>query len=308
MPRAGFYRDVNPEDYHADPAPLPSLSQGIAKLLIHNSPLHAWTCHPRLNPDFLPDSDKKFDLGNAAHKLLIGAGKNIAVLEFEDYRTNKAKDARDAAIAEGKSPILGHQYARATRMVDAGREQIAIRYENLHRARIFDPDIGAGEVVMLWKDDETWARQMLDWLSDDHLIYADYKTTAESAAPHTLGRKMSTDGWHIQAAMAERGLNTLDVSAPPRHYFFVVQEIEPPYALSIAELDENALVLGRKQLAYAFALWGACQKSNLWPGYPLDTVYPVIPPWFESEWLSREIHFAASNRISGNGGMVDQIV
>jgi hypothetical protein len=47
---------------------------------------------------------------------------------------------------------------------------------------------------------------MIDWLSDDRLIFADYKTTDESAAPAALARKMVNDGWHIQAAMGERGL------------------------------------------------------------------------------------------------------
>ena len=306
--RPGFYRNVNSEDYFADPAPVPSLSQSIAKLLIDHSPLHAWTCHPRLNPDWAPDTEKKFDLGNAAHKLLIGAGKNIAVLEYDNYLTKAAKADRDAAIAEGKSPILGHQFARADRMVKAAREQLELRAGEL-QCRLFDPEIGAGEAVIVWREGEIWARQMLDWLSDDHNVYADYKTTAESAAPHSLPRKVSSDGWYIQAAMAERGLNNLENNNPIRHYFFVVQEIEPPYCLSVAEIDEDWLQKGREQLAYAFALWEACIKNNLWPGYPLNVIHPAIPPWFENEWLARAIQFGAQERMAiGQQPMVTEIV
>lgn len=36
-------------EYHADPAPEPSLSATLAKLLISRSPRHAWMASPRLN-------------------------------------------------------------------------------------------------------------------------------------------------------------------------------------------------------------------------------------------------------------------
>src|SRR5262249_3458528 len=154
-----------------------------------------------------------------------------------------AKKARDAAFNNKKTPVLGHQFARANRMAEAARQQIALR-----RLNLFDPEIGAGETMMLWREpDGVWCRQLLDWLSDDHRIMADYKTTLESAAPHTLGRKMAVDGWHIQAAMAERGLNNLDNTSTDRRYFFVLQEVEAPYCLSVAEVGADALVIGRKQ-------------------------------------------------------------
>ena len=39
----------------------------IAKVLITQSPLHAWYQHPRLNPNFQSDHDSRFDIGSAAH-------------------------------------------------------------------------------------------------------------------------------------------------------------------------------------------------------------------------------------------------
>src|SRR4051812_46738879 len=95
----GIYLDVAANDYHADPCPAPSLTQSVAKILLAKSPLHAWHAHPRLNPDYQHNDDTKFDVGNIAHKMLLGRGKQIEVLEFDDWRTKAAKEAREKAAS-----------------------------------------------------------------------------------------------------------------------------------------------------------------------------------------------------------------
>ena len=99
----GIYTDFPVDQYRADPCPQPSLTQSIAKVILDHSPLHAWHAHPRLNPRFVQDEEKKFDIGNTAHALLIGRGKSIAVIDADDWRTKAAKEAREAAaFAKGK--------------------------------------------------------------------------------------------------------------------------------------------------------------------------------------------------------------
>ena len=142
---------------------------------------------------------------------------------------------------------------------------------------------------MMWQEDTIWCRQMLDWVSTGRLIVADYKTTQESAAPHTLARKMAADGWAIQAAMAERGLAILDPdNIGRRSYLFVVQEAYVPYCLNVVEISESALTMGRKMLDRAVSIWTECVTQRRWPGYPLVTIVPDFPPWAEAEWLGRE--------------------
>src|SRR5262245_44641936 len=113
--KPGIYFDFPTAAYFADPCPAPSLTQSIAKILLERSPLHAWHAHPRLNPDYKPDDDTKFDIGNVAHKLMIGRGKDIEQLpeKYEDWRTKDAKQWREAAASQGKLAVLGHQYQRA---------------------------------------------------------------------------------------------------------------------------------------------------------------------------------------------------
>jgi hypothetical protein len=140
--RASGSSDARPRDDHQarhlhrhrgrglsrGPCPAPSLTQSVAKILLEKSPLHAWHAHPRLNPDYQHDDATKFDIGNIAHKMLLGRGKEIVVLEdFDDWRTKAAKEAREEAAAAGKLAVLGKHAARADRMVNAAREQLELR-------------------------------------------------------------------------------------------------------------------------------------------------------------------------------------
>lgn len=291
----GFYPDISSADYFADPCPQPSLTQSVAKILLERSPLHAWHAHPRLNPDYQPDNDTKFDVGNIAHKLMLGRGKDIVVLEFDDWRTKAAKDQRDLAAAGGKLAVLGKHYSKATRMVKAAREQIANigGYDML-----FDPAHGYGEQVIAWREDTMWCRQMIDWLNADYSIFADYKTTQMCAAADVLGRQMASAGWPIQAAMADRGLNVLDPDGKDnRIYLFVVQEDTPPYALNVVEISKDVMMLGAKRLDIAVRMWRKAFADNRWPGYPPRIVTPEMPSWAEQQWLDREIVDAAQQRV-----------
>jgi hypothetical protein len=292
--QAGIHLGVPTADYFADPAPQPSLTQSLAKIILERSPLHAWYAHPRLNPDFRPDHDTKYDVGNIAHMLMIGRGKELVVLDaFEDWRTKDAKARREEAAKEGKLAVLGKHFALADKMIREARAQLDLRGErDLFRN-------GDGEVVTIWQEGPIWLRQMIDWLTPDRLTVADYKTTDMSVAPHNLGRMMSNAGWHIQAAMAKRGLDVIQ-GEHLRRYVFVVQETEVPYALSVVELSDDVMTMGHKMLDAAVSVWRKCITRDRWPGYPLDVCTPEFPGWAEQQWLDREIHEAAQNRIPQN--------
>jgi hypothetical protein len=280
----GIYTGLPVARYFADPAPEPSLTQSLAKLIVAKSPLHAWYAHSRLNPDYKEDDDSKFDLGNTAHTLLIGRGKDVVALDFDHWRTKEAKALREKYRVEGKLAVLGTQYERAQRMVAAAREQL----EHRDKGHLFG-DIEGGETVLIWQEkigrQTIYLRTMVDWLKDG--IFCDFKTTDMSVAPHALGRLMATAGWNIQAAMAERGLRALGM-ARCHHYYFCAQETDAPYSLSIAEMSETALHFGHRQLEVAVRIWARCMRDNRWPSYPLQTITPDLPEWHQAEWLNRE--------------------
>ena len=46
----------------------PMLSATIATILCSSSPLHAWVAHPKLNPDYVPEESKAFDVGKVRYE------------------------------------------------------------------------------------------------------------------------------------------------------------------------------------------------------------------------------------------------
>lgn len=282
--KPGIYRGISPADYHADPCPEPSLTQSIAKILLERSPQHAWTAHPRLNPQFEEDNNKKFDLGNVAHALVLGRGKDFEILPFDDYRTKAAQQARDEAHQAGKVAVLMKQFERAVFM-----ETEVLRQLKLHE----DSDCfgsGAPEVMLCWQEDGIWFRALVDFLHDNLRTVDDYKTTDMSVAPHVIGLRAEAAGWHIQAAFIERGLRLLDPDGQGKRRFrFIAQETAAPHALTVMHLDEHWLTMGHKQVDIAAAIWRRCIKNDSWPGYPAKGIVPEFPGYKEKLWLDREM-------------------
>jgi hypothetical protein len=243
--KPGLYFNVSEADYRADPCPSPSLTQSLAKILLAQSPRHAWMAHPRLNPGWAPDDDTKFDVGNCAHSILLGRGKEIEVLDFENWMSKDAKRLRAEALANGRSAVLLHQFERA----------------------------------------------LIDWLHTGNCIVDDLKTTGMSVAPHSIGMMMANADWPLQAAFIERGLDSLfPLTAGRRTFRFVAVEDEAPHGLTVAQMGEAAMTMGRKRLQAADMLWRACVDANDWPGYVNRVVVPEYPSFRETQWLEREVN------------------
>lgn len=291
-----IYRDFDVTAYHNDPCPEPSLSQSLAKILIDRSPLHAACAHPRLTVQDADDEAEKYVkakvIGDAAHKIMIGRGKDLVVCKADSWRSDKAKELRTEAEAAGRLAILTAHLDTAHKIVFAARAQL----EGHEEATCFTK--GAGEVALIWQEGPLWFRCLVDWLHDDLLTVDDYKTTGMSVAPHVIGLRAADAGWDIQAAMIERGLDVLDpANAGRRRFRFVAQEQDAPYCLNVMPMTEHWLMMGRKKLQHGIDIWANCIRTNQWPGYPPFAVTPEYPGFKETQWLNREIADAAADRI-----------
>jgi hypothetical protein len=282
--KPGIYRGVMEADYRADPCPTPSLTQSAVKILLERSPKHAWTENPRLNPNFEPDDDPKFDVGNAAHRLVLGRGKDFEIVKADDWRTKVAKEARERAADEGKIGILEHQFGQAADLAAAARAQL----DKHQDADAFTA--GDAEVMIAWEEDGIWFRALVDWLHADLRIVDDYKSTGMSVAPHVLGMRAEAAGWHIQAAFIERGLDVLDPAGAGRRLFrFIAQETAKPYALVTMHMNEHWLTMGRKKVAIGADIWRTCIETGRWPSYSRNAILPEYPGFKENQWLQREL-------------------
>jgi hypothetical protein len=286
---SGIYTDMSAGAYFADPCPAPSLTQSICKVLLDRSPAHARLAHPRLNPDWRDDDDgydRALAVGNAAHRIVLGRGKEVVIIEANDFRTNEAKSARAAAVAKGKVAILAKHHKAVTELAAELRRQL----DGMGLDRAFREGCGDAEVVIAWNEGGIWFRSMLDWIDRSAPIYLDLKTSGLSAAPHAVPSTMANAGWAIQAAFQERGLDIVDpANAGRRRFLFAMAENEPPYALTVNELSEAVMTIGRKQVDYAVRIWRECLETNHWPTYPPFIHMPEYPGYAEAKWLDREI-------------------
>lgn len=281
----GVY-DIPEDVYHSDPCPEPSLSSTIGKELIKCSPWHAWTAHPRLNPDFEPKNNTKFDLGRACHDLMLLGPQAFAVINAKDFKTDAAQEARDAAREAGKTPILAANLENAKKMVAAGREQIARLDEECDRLA-FIPGEGTPEQTLIWREGPVWCRAKLDWNPRTPPVFHDYKTTAASAHPDAWQRTAYNMDADIQAGFYRRGIRALLGIENPE-FRFVVQENYSPYALSVVVLTPGAIDMAERRAVAAINLWRRCMETGKWPGYPAHPCYIDPPAYAEARWIERE--------------------
>lgn len=279
--------EVSAADYHADRvADVPTLSASVAKLLVSHSPLHAWTQHPKLNPNYKRVEDDKFNLGTAAHALLLEGREAVEVIYEDSYRTNDAKAAKKAAIDAGRIPMLDSQWSEVQAMVAAIREQLP--------GLDVDPPVlapGRAEVPLVWQENGVWCRALVDWLHDDRATIDDFKSTGASADPALWKKTMYGFDGDIQVAFHSRGVKSLTGVTP--EFRFLVAETKPPFAVSVVALEPEALATAHDRVDKALALWKACLNSGEWPGYDRRVHYVDMPGYAEAAWMEKDAREAA---------------
>lgn len=285
----GIYAGIPEAEYHADVCPEPSLSSSIIKLLVTQSARHAWTAHPRLNPQHVSEESERFDIGKAAHALLLEDEDRMVVVDAKDWRTKAAQEARDAARAAGKFPVLPHQNQAIREMAQEAARTLVLIPELDGVLAEAKP-----EQTLIWREGETWCRARPDWMVSTLLI--DYKTT-DNASPDVWSRnKLVEMGYDIQAAWYLRGLKAL--TGDDADFVFLVQEIEPPYECSAVGVSQAMLELGRRKVDVGLALWERCMRTQQWPGYPRAICWADPQAWHETRFEERK---AFSELLGGQG-------
>ncbi len=284
----GFY-DMTAAEYHADPCPEPSLSASLACELTNTTPKHARLKHPRLTPQMAEEQAEHFDVGTVAHAALLEGVDVVAILDFNDFRTNAAKDARDQARAAQRVPLLRKVWHDVERMLGETRAQLEAHEDG---AAMFRD--GLAEPVLVWQEDGLWFRARLDWLrvtASRRFAIDDYKTVSTCAGPETLSdRRFFDHGWHIKASFYRRGLHAL--TGCGAEFRFAVQETYAPFALSVLAPGPSAEMHGDAEVACAIERWRRGLRDNDWPGYPRRTAYVEVPTWLDRRIAEREMRNA----------------
>ena len=293
--KPGIYPLVTAEDYHKDCVASPSLSSTIAKMLVAKSPAHARLAHPKLGGAVEAGDDEAADpsaskakaLGELIHRLVLGKGAEIVVIDADSWRTNLAKAQRDAALAAGKIAVLAHKLPEAQAAADAARKQL----DDMGLSRVFRD--GMKEVVLVWEQAGTWFRAMADnIIIDENSKTAeifDLKTTGKSSHPEACANQIDKLGYDLSLEFYHRlliGLRPELAGRVKRRWVFV--ETAAPFATTPVYISAEWEMSGSMKCDKAIALWRRCMETGKW-GFYVDGLTRLDPkPWMIADMLAQE--------------------
>lgn len=280
MREPGIYYDVPNGEYHrglievadVNGVKIKPLSSTGAKVLVKESPAdYLWSLQNRVEK-------KAFDLGSAAHELILEGGlKSVEVFHFDSWRTKEARTARDECYAAGGVPMLEHELAAAYKMADAvkaHKQASALLTEGR-------PEVSA----LVWDEEYQIHFQVrFDWLRNDGLI-VDLKSARE-ANPREFNRDIAKFAYHVQASLYLRAADILGLQ-PPGYGWIVVQN-EAPHHVSVIEYSEVDRTYGDLLMHTALRKYADGIHHGHWPAYE-DVYTSHLPKYaeYEAEGLSK---------------------
>ncbi len=229
--KAGVYKNLDMDAYHADPA----LSRSDIVRMLRSMRHFKFYSKPE-------GSSPHFRIGTALHRLVLEGVP--PVVNKHDGRTKQGKE-----FQESNPDAIS---AKEADLVCAMAEQV----------RPYFSGPGEAEVSYFWEDitepDPVMCKCRPDWV-EDGVIY-DLKTTRRDARLFYYDVKdYSLD---IQAAWYLRGVGCFE---PVYAFRFVVVEKDPPHGVMIYEIGD--LSYAGERINEALAKYRKCVKTGEWPGY-----------------------------------------
>jgi PDDEXK-like domain of unknown function (DUF3799) len=265
----GLYPDLSIDDYHRDVVPGGSLSSsGARKLLAPSCPAKF-----RYEQDHGRPPKKTWDIGHAAHKVVLGDGPELVIFDRPRWDTDAIKAEIAEARAGGAIPLKPHEHAQIMAMADELRR-------HPEAGPLLEPGTGQAEQSIYWTDPGTGitCRARIDWWRDDGPV--DYKS-AVSAEPEQLQKDFHKWGYHAQDDWYCTGLEALGYADSETVMRFVVQEKEPPYVVTVARVDREARRIARLLNETSRYVYARCMETGHWPGYSETTELISLPPYIE---------------------------
>lgn len=212
-------------------------------------------------------------LGTAVHASVLehcAFSSSYVVAPKVDRRTKEGKAAwADFETANREKTILSSdQY-------DSLRGMVASVLAHPSAAALLSGH-GVAESTVLCEMDGVPAKARPDYLRQEVGVIADLKTT-QDASESDFSRSVAKYAYHLQAAWY------IDVCAQIgieiENFAFIAAESAPPYAVSVFELEEEAVDFGRRQYRQALDVYLTCLETNRWPAYSDDVVKLALPSW-----------------------------
>jgi len=241
--------------------------------LVRRSPAHMKYREPEEH-----DTRAK-EIGSAIHMALLEPdlfAKHYLIAEC-DVRT--AAEYRGLAKDAGGNRVLTRpEHKRIIGMKESAYRNTEFRRYMEHQGR--------NELSVFSKDPLTGVevKCRFDRLGDS--LWALDAKKCQDASPADFCKSITNYGYYMQipfyAAVWEWETGEkIDCS---RDFPIVAFEEKAPHACVLHDLDEVALMLGRKHFREALDAYARCQDSGVWPGYQSDRVINSV-----TDWAAREL-------------------
>ncbi len=276
-PPALGVHDWTAEEYHQDPL-RPwggSVSSTVLRHIIWPDGSPARVRWDRENPPYSPAMDE----GTVAHRLVLGAGGELVVVDADDWRTKAAREARAAARADGGTAVLRKDLERIERLRDA-----VLTHPDA--GPLFADGRGVPERSVLWMDDVTgrYCRAMLDRFPNPDWpgrpLGVDLKKTT-SVETRALVRAIAKYGYDQQDAWYVDGLASTGLVEAG--FVFVFVEASPPHHVRVVQLSDEWRERGRRRNREALDLLDRCLDLDDWPGAPPGLLTLDPPGWLDTD-------------------------
>jgi len=257
----------------------PKLSPSIAKKLLDGTPLAAWCDHRLLGNLRKPMTDGQ-RAGILAHAAILGDSEDVAVLPFDAFRSKDAKEARDAAIEEGKIPVTEKAWTEITENTPQIRQSL----EN--SGVVFG---GAVEQKLSWEEDGVLCTGVLDhW--DGKVLVDEIKSGPAIPTREYCERHLVQSHSHLQDP-AYRNAVASEIDCDPEEITvrFAFVQTQAPFACYVQPLSGAAREYAAIRWRRAVDIWRRCLSTGDWYGPSAEDMPFDVPVWA----LKREMEMEA---------------
>lgn len=245
-----FIPGIDIEDYHAGPGISKSQLDQVAK-----SPAH-WKASLEIERKETP----ALRIGRLFHNVVLEPDSiNLAVAPKVDRRTKVGKATWEAFLAQHKDSqvVTEDEHALIMGMRDS------VMLHPIAKA-LFELE-GMFEHSVYWQNEESGllCKCRPDWWIPEKQIIVDLKTTLD-ARPWAFARDSAKYRYHVQNAFYDEGVGSVALS---QGFIFVVVEKDPPYAVAVYQLDDQAIMAGQIMYQEELNVLADCQSTGTYPAY-----------------------------------------
>lgn len=264
-PDPGVFLDVPAHEYHSW-----KLASNSMLSILKRSPAHM-----KAYRDCPPPPSDAMELGDAIHMailqpLLFLDRFEVAPEQISNKNTNAWKEFEAKAVSQGKVALKASQ----GRQIEAVASQV--RAHPTVSKLISHPN--AVEVSAVFDLHDVRCKMRCDLLNDKFATILDLKSTTDASRDSFI-RSVANYGYFRQAAMYIDGWRA--IGKEYKRFVLIAIEKDPPYGVAIYRLTDDFIDAGRVELKKLLSLYAECERTNVWPSYPLEVQELAAPAWLK---------------------------